>query len=378
MCAESCSIKISFLASPRVKKEEKKLWEVLRLSRKLIREGACCWQADLHSVPKKKKKNREKKRERLLSVTFLFEERTELKKNRRNDRNETCLLAGHIKLERVELRLQKLSVMLLTIIVFYSFIVRCLKRENKLIAPEKPSEVTSNNVTSASVTSNSTSSSTTTSIAYNHHGKGLLKDKTLSNRVDDERAPTDKAEKDNPNDSSKEPYSDDEVADDNQFDEEEFYNIIATKAAAFQSKRNSSTSTVSSGSIYDDTYRTKRNSLRSQSSTCSEIVESSTGATNMSDRGNRRSSEDRIQNRKLTHKTRRLGFTTLSKRRRTTGRYFEHSLTHSYERTLFTIILLWKVDSLAASRSSRCASHSLLPLEALEASSLTQCSVVWC
>jgi hypothetical protein len=211
--------------------------------------------------------------------------------------------------------------MLLTIIVFYSFIVRCLRRENKLISPERASDQISTSVTSTSLTSNSTSSSTTTSIAYNHFNKSQLKDATLSNRDKEEREPVDKAEKeDNPNDSSKEPFSDDEVADDNQFDEEEFYNIIATKAAAFQSKRNSSTSTVSSGSIYDDTYRTKRNSLRSQSSTCSEVMESSTATPTVS---NRRSSEDRAQNRtKLNYKTRRHGFQTLSKRRRTTGRYF--------------------------------------------------------
>jgi hypothetical protein len=209
--------------------------------------------------------------------------------------------------------------MLLTIIVFYSFIVRCLKRENILVAPEKvPGEYSSStSVTSHSVTSDSTSSSTTTSNAYNHFNKSLLKDTTLSNRDKEKRTADETTEKDNPNDSSKEPYSDDEVADDNQFDEEEFYNIIATRAASFQFKRNSSTSTVSSGSIYDDTYRTKRNSLRSQSSTCSDIVE--TTAEVMS---NRRSSEDRAQNRKLNYKTRRHGFTTLSKRRRTTGRYF--------------------------------------------------------
>jgi hypothetical protein len=208
--------------------------------------------------------------------------------------------------------------MLLTIIVFYSFIVRCLKRENKLVAPEKHTEATSSSsITSNSVTSsNSTSSSTTTSIAYNHFNKSQLKDTTLNNRDKEERrVPVDTNEKDNPNDSSKEPYSDDEVADDKEFDEEEFYNIIATKASAFQSKRNSSTSTVSSGSIYDDTYRTKRNSLRSQSSTCSDVMETSTTMSN------RRSSEDRVQNRKLNYKMRRHGFTT-SKRRRTTGRYF--------------------------------------------------------
>lgn len=206
--------------------------------------------------------------------------------------------------------------MLLTIIVFYSFIVRCLKRENKLIAPEKAGDLTSTSVTSNSVTSSSTSSSTTTSLAFNQSGEVALKDAPLSHRDKDA-----KAEKDNPNDSGKEPFSDDEVADDNQFDEEEFYNIIATKAAAFQSKRNSSTSTVSSGSIYDDTYRTKRNSLRSQSSTCSEIVESTSTTAAMSC-GNRRGSDDRAQNRKLNYKTRRHGFQTLSKRRRTTGRYF--------------------------------------------------------
>ena len=207
--------------------------------------------------------------------------------------------------------------MLLTIIVLYSLLVRCFKRENILVESEKASgDYSSTSTTSRSVTSDSSSSSTT-SIAYNHFNKSLLKDNTLSNRDKEKRAAAKTAEKDNPNDSSKEPYSDDEVADDNQFDEEEFYNIIATKAAGFQFKRNSSTSTVSSGSIYDDTYRTKRNSLRSQSSTCSDIVESTTEVMS-----NRRGSEDRVQNRKLNYKTRRLGFTTLSKRRRTTGRYF--------------------------------------------------------
>lgn len=213
--------------------------------------------------------------------------------------------------------LTKSCVMLLTIIVFYSFIIRCLKRENKLVAPERAAGLTSSaSVTSTSIASNSTSSSTTTSLAYNHFNKSQLKDAILSNRDKEDRVPVDKHhEKDNPNDSGKEPYSDEEVADDNQFDEEEFYNIIATKAAAFQSKRNSSTSTVSSGSIYEDTYRTKRNSLRSQSSTCSDVMETSTTMSN------RRSSEDRVQNRKLNYKMRRHGF-GMSKRRRTTGRYF--------------------------------------------------------
>jgi hypothetical protein len=198
------------------------------------------------------------------------------------------------------------SGMLLTIIVFYSFIVRFLKRENTLVAPEKSA--------SASVTSNSIASSSASSLTHNQSGKDTLKDTPLSHHDKDG-----KSDKDNPNDSGKEPYSDEEVADDNHFDEEEFYNIIATKAAAFQSKRNSSTSTVSSGSIYDDTYRTKRNSLRSQSSTCSEIVESTTAPVMSC--ANRRSSEDRAQVRKLNYKTRRHGFQTLSKRRRTTGRY---------------------------------------------------------
>lgn len=261
--------------------------------------------------------------------------------------------------------------MLLTIIVFYSFIVRCLKRENILVAPENTGELTSSSasVTSHSITSNSTSSSTTTSIAYNQFSKGLLKDTTLSNRDKESRVAAtgvDKAEKDNPNDSSKEPYSDDEVADDNQFDEEEFYNIIATKAAAFQSKRNSSTSTVSSGSIYDETYRTKRNSLRSQSSTCSEIVESSTAA--MSSSNYRRGSEDRIQkDRKLNYKTRRHGFQTLSKRRRTTGRYFSKSLSHVWKKNkLFTIMLIL---------NCQLASHSLFPRKCLQGTtSLSECS----
>lgn len=235
--------------------------------------------------------------------------------------------------------------MLLTIIVFYSFIVRCLKRENRLIGSTgKTTSVdsASNSISSNSITTNnsSTSSSAANSIAYNHLNKNHhhhqhhynRKDSLLINRSDKEDhrreslatvVQAGKLKDDNPNDDSgKEPFSDedDEVADDNQFDEEEFYNIMATKAAAFQSKRNSSTSTVSSGSMYDDTYRTKRHSLRSQSSTCSDIMETSV----MSNNTTRRSSEEscRLQNRKLNYKSRRHGFQTLSKRRRTTGRYF--------------------------------------------------------
>lgn len=209
--------------------------------------------------------------------------------------------------------------MLLTIIVFYSFIVRCFKRENKIIGPEKSSALTSPSVTSNSTENSSSTSSATTSIAYNHFSKGLVRDTSSGNRDKEKRETEDKRHKsDNPNDSGKEPDSDDEGADNN-FDEEEFFaRVIATKASVFQSKRNSSTSTISSGSIYDDVYRTKRNSLRSQSSTCSEIIESQSQTAPMS---NRRGSEDRIQNRKLNYKTRRHGFMT-SKRRRTTGRYF--------------------------------------------------------
>lgn len=204
--------------------------------------------------------------------------------------------------------------MFLTIIVFYAFMVRCLKRENKIIAPEKSSESTTPSVSSSLITSNTTSSSsTTTSIAYNKLHKSVLKDTPLSKCDKEQALLLERNKADNSNDSGKEPDSGDEGTDDNNFDEEEFYNIIATKAAAFQSKRNSSTS-VSSGSFYDDAYRTKRNSLRSQSSTCSEIIDETT-AVQMS--GSRRSSEDRIQNRKLSYKNRRIGW----KRRRTTGRY---------------------------------------------------------
>lgn len=240
--------------------------------------------------------------------------------------------------------------MLLTIIVFYSFIVRCLKRENRLIGTTgKTTSVDSatNSISSHSITTNnsSTSSSAANSIAYNHLNKNhhhhhhhySRKDSLLINRADKEDhrreslatvVQAGNIKDDNPNeDSGKEPFSDedDEVADDNQFDEEEFYNIMATKAAAFQSKRNSSTSTVSSGSMYDDTYRTKRHSLRSQSSTCSDIME--TSVMSISNNTTRRSSEEscRLQNRKLNYKSRRHGFQTLSKRRRTTGRYFSPS-----------------------------------------------------
>lgn len=229
------------------------------------------------------------------------------------------------------------SVMLLTIIVFYSFIVRCLKRENKLIGTtgkQTSFDSATNSISSYSITNSSTSSIAYNHLSKNHHHHHRKESVSAINRPDKidqlqslatatEQGEEEKTkEEENLNeDSGREPFSeDDEVADDNQFDEEEFYNIIATKAAAFQSKRNSSTSTVSSGSMYDDTYRTKRHSLRSQSSTCSDIMETSVISNNTT----RRSSEEscRLQNRKLNYKSRRHGFTTLSKRRRTTGRYF--------------------------------------------------------
>ncbi|KAG5682866.1 hypothetical protein PVAND_012187 [Polypedilum vanderplanki] len=228
--------------------------------------------------------------------------------------------------------------MLLTIIIFYSFIVRCLKRENKLIGVPTNgksqsslayTDSSSNSISSNSTATNSTSSSAANSIAYNHLSKGHHKHHHLHHFHQKETIDCEKEEGEEETgekrqregeeaEEEEKKNSDDEVADDNQFDEEEFYNIIATKAAAFQSKRNSSTSTVSSGSMYDDTYRTKRHSLRSQSSTCSDIME-----TSVMSNTTRRSSEEscRLQNRKLNYKSRRHGFTTLSKRRRTTGSF---------------------------------------------------------
>lgn len=225
--------------------------------------------------------------------------------------------------------------MIVTIIVLYSFIVRCLTRQKELLVLEEAEESTtaltaSNTTTQTPATSSSsisTASSTTTSIALNNYNINIVNHSTNTlSHLNDKALGLDALDinKGNLSDSSKEdrpsdndPFLD-EVADDNQFDEEEFYNIIATKAAAFQSKRNSSTS-LSSGSIYDADYRTKRNSLRSQSSTASDVMETATNSIIT----NRRSSEEscRLSNRKINYKTRRHGFQTLSKRRRTTGRY---------------------------------------------------------
>lgn len=223
--------------------------------------------------------------------------------------------------------------MIVTIIVLYSFIVRCLTRQKELLVLEEAEESTtaltaSNTTTQTPATSSSsisTASSTTTSIALNNYNINIVNRSTNTlSHLNDKALDALDVNKGNLSDSSKEdrpsdndPFLD-EVADDNQFDEEEFYNIIATKAAAFQSKRNSSTS-LSSGSIYDADYRTKRNSLRSQSSTASDVMETATNSIIT----NRRSSEEscRLSNRKINYKTRRHGFQTLSKRRRTTGRY---------------------------------------------------------
>ena len=222
--------------------------------------------------------------------------------------------------------------MIVTIIVLYSFIVRCFTRQKELLVLEEAEESTtaltaSNTTTQTPATSSSsisTASSTTTSIALNNYNINIVNHSTNTlSHLNDKALDALDINKGNLSDSSKEdrpsdndPFLD-EVADDNQFDEEEFYNIIATKAAAFQSKRNSSTS-VSSGSIYDVEYRTKRNSLRSQSSTASDVMETPSSIIT-----NRRSSEESCQlsNRKINYKTRRHGFQTLSKRRRTTGRY---------------------------------------------------------
>lgn len=223
--------------------------------------------------------------------------------------------------------------MIVTIIVLYSFIVRCFTRQKELLVLEEAEESTTaltatNTTTQTPATSSSsisTASSTTTSIALNNYNINIVNRSTNTlSQLNDKALDALDINKGNLSDSSKEdrpsdndPFLD-EVADDNQFDEEEFYNIIATKAAAFQSKRNSSTS-LSSGSIYDADYRTKRNSLRSQSSTASDVMETATNSIIT----NRRSSEEscRLSNRKINYKTRRHGFQTLSKRRRTTGRY---------------------------------------------------------
>lgn len=233
--------------------------------------------------------------------------------------------------------------MLLTVIVLYSFIIKFLKRDCDLRLSDEVDEINNSNyeartpppspVSSKPIFSNS--SSLLTSLAYER----LRRDRLMINTSTSVSSPTSneyvttssQSQREDElsdftnnqrNQSAKSPITsdgdDDAIAvDDNNQDEEnlneeEFYNIIATKAAAFQSKRNSSTSTISSGSMFDESYRTKRNSLRSQSSTCSDIMETSS---------NRRCSEERIQNRKLNYKARRHGFTTLSKRRRTTGRY---------------------------------------------------------
>lgn len=108
-------------------------------------------------------------------------------------------------------------------------------------------------------------------------------------------------------------------------DEEEFYNnVISTKAGTFQLKRNSSTSQSSSlnssSIILYDEYRSKRHSLRSQSSTASDIITDTPNSVI----SNRRLSEEscRMSNRRLNYKSRRYGYrASLSKRRRTTGRY---------------------------------------------------------
>lgn len=184
--------------------------------------------------------------------------------------------------------------MFLTIIVFYAFMVRCLKRENKLIAPEKSSESTTTSV-SSSLTTSTSSSSITTSIAYNN----VLKDSPLNKSDNKEGLPQERKKGDNSN-------SDEDNNFDAEAEEADFYRRV--EAAAFQSKRNSS---VSSGSFYDNTKRNSQSFSRSQSS-CSEIIDET---TTVQMGGSRRSSEDRIQNRKLNK--RRIGW----KRRRTTGRY---------------------------------------------------------
>lgn len=215
--------------------------------------------------------------------------------------------------------------MLLTVIVLYSFIIKFLKRDCDLSNTDESGDVNSLKSPSSNSSSKqpifSNSSSLLTSIAYEKLKKNHMnRENSTSNEYVTTRSQS-PSQDNNKNLSAKSPNnSDEDLVDDNNQDEdvenlneEEFYNIIATRAAAFQSKRNSSTSTISSGSIFDESYRTKRNSLRSQSSTCSDIMETSS---------NRRLSEERIQNKKLNYKARRHGFTSLSKRRRTTGRYF--------------------------------------------------------
>lgn len=233
--------------------------------------------------------------------------------------------------------------MIITIIIIYSLIIRGLQRQKTIESKVRSDSSTNVQNTTGDLSKNSSQGSETLSDI----NKGSVNNQNcnLNINLEEDRLSIDKSEKanlcdidskegknnsdiDNKNDNKEKIETVGTDSDDEEgslTDEEEFYNnVIFTKSAAFQSKRNSSTSqssSLNSSSIISyDEWRSKRNSLRSQSSITSSdpLTDTPNSVIN-----NRRLSEESNQsNRRWNYKSRRFGYrASLSKRRRTTGRY---------------------------------------------------------
>ena len=224
--------------------------------------------------------------------------------------------------------------MIVTIIVLYSFIVRGFKRNKQIEQIDQTDQIEDN--LSAAVPSTSvnplegaSTSSACLEQSNNNNEKvinsnkgnltkknSILKLASLAS-VDEEEYLHNAA----PSARKIVQYNDD-IDDCNQLtDEEDFYNIISTQATGFHSKRHSS-SASSKSSIYGSSillYDGRRNNSQSSTTSSELLSESRIDSSRRLSAG----TEDntRISNRKINYKTRRHGFQTTSKRRRTTGRY---------------------------------------------------------
>ena len=219
--------------------------------------------------------------------------------------------------------------MIVTIILLYSFIVRGFKRHNKQIAPTEqiPSAAPTIGTYSAEVASTSAASLEQSNNNNNdkviNSNKGNLSKKNSILKLASLASVDEEEYLHSATPSARKivQYNDD-IDDCNQLtDEEDFYNIVSTQATGFHSKRHSS-SASSKSSIYGSSillYDGRRHN--SQSSTTSSELMSDSRVDNSNRRLSGQDDNGRMSNRKLNYKTRRHGFVTLSKRRRTTGRY---------------------------------------------------------
>lgn len=221
--------------------------------------------------------------------------------------------------------------MIITIILLYSFIVRGFKRHNKQLEPTEqiPSAALTTSTYSAEVASTSAASLEQSNNNNNNNdkvinsNKGNLSKKNSILKLASLASVDEEEYLHSATPSARRIQYNDDIDDCSQLtDEEDFYNIISTQPTGFHSKRHSS-SASSKSSIYGSSillYDGRRHNSQS-STTSSELMSDSRVDTSNRRLSGGQDDNGRILNRKLNYKTRRHGFQTLSKRRRTTGRY---------------------------------------------------------